>query len=698
MLKIVKMAYSFLKYFKDPIAQSSKTYVEVIKKRTIADPDHVVFRFLENGVDESETLTYRQLEIRSKAVGAVMQSHGKKGDRVLLLFPAGLQYVASLFACFYSGMVAVPAYPPRRNRNLNRVLSIVQDAGAQMALVTRQVYDDIERNFAELPLLREIHWIVYEDIDDTEAKNWKKTEILPEDVAIIQYTSGSTGNPKGVMLSQLNLLYNSEYIRLTFDFSKETTIGMNWLPIFHDMGLIGGILQSAFLGGLNIGMPPVQFIKSPFKWLKAITKYKATVGGGPNFSYDYCVEKISEEEKKELDLSSMKTFYCGAEPVRKETMESFATAFASCGAKPEQLYPVYGMAETTLIATGGLQKEAPKYLRVKQDKLSQNRVEIADEKDKKAIELVGCGTAWLETEIAIVNPKTFEKTEAMEVGEIWIAGPTVAKGYWNKPEETKRTFEATLNGSGQGPFLRTGDLGFVYEKELYITGRLKDLIIIRGVNHYPSDIEYTVAHSHPDLRPNACAAFSILKNGVEKLVIVQELKRSALRKTDFNPVMDEIRRSIAEEYELEAYAIVLIRTGSLPLTSSGKIQRRQTRYNFVNKKLNVVASWQIKEQPSEKSNTSRPKETASEGNIREWLIKWIINNQHFRRSDIDLDKEITAYGIDSLSAVTLEQEISEQFGFDWHVSSFMLNPTINGLAKEGVQLFLQAKKEENPTG
>ncbi len=688
------MAYSFLKNYNDPVVLSSKTYIEVIRKRVETEPGTEIFKFLENGIDETESLNYRQLDTRSKAVGAAMQSVGKKGDRVLLLFPAGLRYVASLFACFYSGMIAVPAYPPRRNRNLNRVLSIIEDSGAKIAVVTRQVYKDIERNFADNKLLRDIKWILYDDIDDKEANRWQETEILPDDIALIQYTSGSTGNPKGVMLTQLNLFYNSEYIHQTFEFTRETTIGMNWLPIFHDMGLIGGILQAAYLGGLNIGMPPVEFLKSPFKWLKAITKYKATVGGGPNFGFDYCIEKISDEEKKDLDLSSMNTFYCGAEPVRKYTMEKFPEAFSSCGAKPEQLYPVYGMAETTLIATGGFQKDPPKFLKVKQDKLWENIVEPTTGNDEKTVELVGCGHTWLETELVIVNHKTFEKAGAMEVGEIWIKGPTVAKGYWNKPEETKRTFGAYLKDTGEGPFLRTGDLGFVYENELYITGRLKDLIIIRGVNHYPSDIEYTVERSHSALRSNAGAAFSVLKNGTEKLVVVQELERTAMRNADYNEIFDKIRAAVADEHELEVYSIVLIRTGSIPLTSSGKIQRRQTRYDFLSDNLNVVAQWQKQEGEDKDNIGEKTAETVvpTEEKIKEWLVNWIVRNQHFGKDEIDLDKEITSYGIDSLSAVTLEQEISEYFGFEWHVSSFMLNPTINGLAKEGVQLYKKEKE------
>ncbi len=689
------MAYTFLKNFQDPILQNSKTYIEVIKKRVTADPEHVVFRFLDNGIDESEAFSYNQLETRSKALGAAMQQYARKGERVLLLFPAGLKYVASLFACFYSGMIAVPAYPPRRNRNLNRVLTIIEDSGAHISIISRQVYRDIERNFKDNPLLRNMLWIVYEEIGDKKASEWKKTEIFADDVALIQYTSGSTGNPKGVMITQLNLFYNSEYIHQTFEFSKETTLGMNWLPIFHDMGLIGGILQAAYLGGLNVGMPPVEFLKNPYKWLKAIEKYKATVGGGPNFSFDYCVQKVSEEERKNLDLSSMNTFFCGAEPVRKSTMEAFSKAFADNGVTAEQMYPVYGMAETTLIATGGFQKNPPKYLRIKQDKLAENKVEIADAYEAKAIELVGCGHTWLETEIAIVNPKTFSRLNEDKVGEIWISGPTVAKGYWNKPEETKRTFEAYIDDTKEGPFLRSGDLGFLHQNELYITGRLKDLIIIRGVNHYPSDIEFTVENSNPVLRPNAGAAFSILKNGEEKLIIVHELERAALRNTNHQQIINDIRYAISDEHELETQAIILIQTGSIPITSSGKIQHRQTRYDYLNNKLNVIALWKKTEETTKTDMPKKETGIPTEENITEWLVQWIMHNQHFRRNEIDLDKPVTAYGVDSLSAVNLEQEISEHFGFDWHVSSFMLNPTINALTKEGVELFREEISKKN---
>ncbi|RLD43870.1 MAG: AMP-dependent synthetase [Bacteroidetes bacterium] len=678
------MKYSFLKDYKDPLIQNCNTYIDVIKNRVKANPNHVVFRFLNDGINENESFSYQQLEIRSKALGTAMQEFAQKGERVLLLFPPGLSYVASLFACFYSGMIAVPAYPPRRNRSLDRIHTIVEDSGATVSIISRQVFNDIERNFAEDEVLNKIHWIVYEDVADEKESDWKPQEILPGDIALLQYTSGSTGQPKGVMITQLNLLYNSEYIRQTFDFDKNS-VGVNWLPIFHDMGLIGGVLQAAYLGVLNVGMPPMAFLKNPLNWLKAIEKYKGTTGGGPNFSFDYCIQKTTEEERAALDLSSIKTFYCGAEPVRKPTMESFPEAFEKSGVNPHQMYPVYGMAETTLIVSGGYQHEAPKYLKINATALQENKVLLADEKNVKTIELVGCGHAWMETEIEIVDPNTFDRVEKNRVGEIWVSGPTVAKGYWKNEEESERTFGAKIKDENEGSFLRTGDLGFLHENELYITGRLKDLIIIRGVNFYPSDIELTVQNSESSLKQNSGAAIPITINGEEKLVVVQELERIAMRNVDHNKIINSIRAAISEEHELDVYGIVLIRTGSIPMTSSGKIQRRLTKYGYLNNELNVVAAWK-QEEASETVQTRKTEEPTIE-NIKSWLTNWIVRNQHFRAEEIDANKNIMSYGIDSLAAVTLESEISQQFGFQWHVSSFMLNPTINKLAEEGMQIY-----------
>ena len=402
----------------------------------------------------------------------------------------------------------------------------------------------------------------------------------------------------------------------------------------------------------------------------------------------YCIQRTNKEEREALDLSSIKTFYCGGEPVRKKTMKDFSKAFEKSGVSPVQMYPVYGMAETTLIVSGGFQNELPKYLKIDAVALQENKVIPVDDGTIKTIDLVGCGHSWMETKIVIIDPDTFERKAKNKVGEIWVSGPTVAKGYWNKAEENQRTFNAKIANTEEGPFLRTGDLGFLYENELFITGRLKDLIIIRGVNYYPNDIELTVQNADSSLKQNSGAAIPVTMMGEEKLVVVQELERTALRNTDYEEVFKNIRAAIAEEHELEVYGIVLIRTGSIPLTSSGKIQRRLTKYGYLNKELNVVAAWHQKN--TEQVTQRETKQEPSAENIKTWLTHWIIRNQHFSLKEIDPDKNIMSYGIDSLAAVTLEQEISEQFGFQWHVSSFMLNPTINKLAEEGMEIYRES--------
>ncbi len=680
------MAFSFLKDCNDPVLTSCTTYSEVIRKRVKSLSDFELFKFLSDGVTEDESYTYKQLDSNAKVVGAELQKYGRKGDSVLLLFQPGLSYVASLFGCFYTGFVAVPAYPPRRNRGVERVYTIIRDSGARICLISQQVYKDIQRNFSQDALFKKLTWIIFEELDKSSEFAFKEVQIYPDDLALLQYTSGSTGEPKGVMITQLNLLYNSEYIRQTFG-TNRNSVGVHWLPLFHDMGLIGGLLQAAYVGLLNINMPPMAFLKNPLNFLKTIHKYRGTIAGGPNFSYDYCIDKTTHEERAQLDLSSMEVFFCGAEPIRKTTYDNFTDAFNVSKVSENQLYSCYGMAETTLIVTGGIRSNKPKYLSVDAKSLSENLVKVVDFENENSHILVGSGHSWLETNIKIVNPTTLKECGKDEVGEIWISGPTVASGYWNKPEETERTFDATIYGLDDVPFLRTGDLGFFHETELYITGRIKDLIIIRGVNHYPNDIEFSIQKAIPEIRQNGGAAFPITEDDTEKLVIVQEVERTAMRGVDHGSIVDRIREVLAEEHELDAHAIVLVRPGSIPMTSSGKIQHRQSKYEYLNGDLSVVFSWSKTKEIESSDDDFLVSKIPTEDSIREWVIGWIMRNQGVSREDIDPDKNILSYGIDSLAAVTLETEISKQFGFQWHISSFILNPTINKLAEEGMEIY-----------
>jgi acyl-CoA synthetase (AMP-forming)/AMP-acid ligase II len=677
--------YDFKSQHTDPIIRKSSSMVDIISNRAVVTPGHIVFRFLPEGIDEGESLSFEQLDTMSRSVASCLQQHGKKGDRVVLFFQPGIPYIISLFACFYAGMVAVPAYPPRRNRSSYRVFSIVENAGVSMCLTSQQVKKDIERNFASDFASQNLHWICYEDAIMHSAGLWNDPNLKGEELALLQYTSGSTGEPKGVMITHYQILYNSEYIRQSFGFSKQT-IGMNWLPIYHDMGLIGTIMQAPYIGALSITMPPVAFLQDPLKWLKAISRFKVTTAGGPNFGFDHCLQKVPQHELSHLDLSSVETFFCGAEPVRAKTMQDFASYFAQAGARPEQLYPCYGMAETVLIVTGGNKLSPLRFITINSKALARGIVEKIGEDQPEAITLTGCGHTWMDTKVRIVHPETYEAVPEGHTGEIWICGSGVTQGYWGRTEENLRTFGAQIHNEGSTSYFRSGDLGFMDGNELYITGRIKDLLIFRGVNYYPTDIEFAVQEAHASLRKNAGAAFSVMVHGEEQLIIAQEVERSAMHNLPQDELFSTIRQTLSEEFELSVYAILLLRPGSIPLTSSGKIQRRVTKYGYLTGELQSIAAWKKETGNEEISMTAA---TITAENLQAWLVQWVNKKLHIPLSEIDVNKPVTSFGLDSLAAVALESEISAHFRYHWHISLFMLDATIKQMAVEGMAMYEQ---------
>ncbi|MFM7881254.1 MAG: fatty acyl-AMP ligase, partial [Microcystis panniformis] len=455
---------------------------------------------------------------------------------------------------------------------------------------TTSLLNTIEEKFSSDPELITVPCLATNNIPDKQAENWQKPNLSLEDIAFLQYTSGSTGMPKGVMVSHKNLLYNEKLIASAFGHTSET-IGVGWLPLFHDMGLIGNVLQPVYVGFPCVIMPPEAFIQKPLRWLQAISRYNATSSGGPNFAYELCADKIKPQERENLDLSCWDVAFTGAEPVRAATLEKFANTFADYGFKREAFYPCYGMAETTLFVSGGIKSQSPVIAAVDKLALLENSAVTINSQHPNAQLLVGCGHAWLSEKIVIVNPESLTECRDGEIGEIWVSSDSVAQGYWNRPEQTAETFKAYLADTQVGPFLRTGDLGFLLAGELFITGRLKDLIIVQGRNHYPQDIESTVEKSHPGLRQGCGAVFSVEIAGQERLVVVQEVERSYLRKLDSPAVIEQIIRSVAEEHQLDVYAVVLLKTASIPKTSSGKIQRQACRASFLAGTLNVIGDW-----------------------------------------------------------------------------------------------------------
>lgn len=564
------------------------TFVDVLNYRAQAQCNEPIYTLLADGETETGSLTYQELGQQAQAIASLLQTQIPPGSRVLLVYPPGLDFIAAFFGCLYAGVVAVPAYPPRRNQNMSRLQAIVASSQATVALTTTAVLANISDRCVPEPELAHLRWLATDNLDRSLAASYQTAKINRDTLAFIQYTSGSTGTPKGVMVTHGNLLHNSTLINQCFADTPQSR-GVTWLPPYHDMGLIGGILQPLYIGASTVLMPSVAFIQKPYRWLLAISRYRATTSGGPNFAYDLCLQKITPAQRETLDLSSWELAFTGAEPVRAETLQQFVETFAACGFRREAFLPCYGMAETTLIVSGSVKTAPPVIRNIDGVALEQNRVVEATGKEGELNrQIVGCGQC-LET-VAIVNPDTCTPVGANQVGEIWVAGASVASGYWYRPEETERTFHAYL-ATGEGPFLRTGDLGFLQDGELFITGRSKDLLIIRGQNHYPQDIELTTQRCHPALRPGCGAAFTVDVKGQERLVVVQEIERNYLRKLNVNEVVGKINHAVAAQHGLQVYAAVLVKTGSIPKTSSGKIQRYACRAGFKAGTLNVVDDW-----------------------------------------------------------------------------------------------------------
>ncbi len=569
-----------------------ETLVDLLRQRSQCDGDKLGYEFWQTGETVTDTLTYQELDSRARKIAVSLQSRSLAGERVLLFYLPGLDYIAAFFGCLYAGVIAVPAYPPRGVQKLNRLQSIIVNCSAKLVLTTEAIRAKFDGRLEGSNMLSHIEWLTT-DWELPSASDWQYPDIRVDTTAFLQYTSGSTGNPKGVMVSHRNLLHNLELIHRCFGHSRESK-GVIWLPPYHDMGLIGGILQPIY-GAFPVAlMPPVYFLQKPLRWLKAISSYRGTTSGGPNFAYQMCVEKAKQQDLEGLDLSSWEIAFNGAEPIRAETLQQFIKTFTPYGFDPAAFYPCYGMAESTLIITGG-QKDASAVIRHwNKGSLGNGSAVPINEADtiSQVTSLVSSGHSQLNHQVIIVDPDTFCRCSSRTVGEIWVTGTSVAQGYWNGPKKTAQAFGAYLSDGTSGPFLRTGDLGFLDEDgELFVVGRLKDVLIIRGQNHYPHDIEKTVGQSHEALRADHGAAISVEVKEVERLVLIHEVKRTHLKSLDISDVAKAVRLSVTQQHQISPYAIVLIKTGSLPKTSSGKVKRYACREDFLANRLVIVDDW-----------------------------------------------------------------------------------------------------------
>jgi amino acid adenylation domain-containing protein len=639
----------------DPITAS--TLAACLRLHAERQPQKTAYRFLRDGEVEGRRLTYCELDRAARSVAALLEQHSAIGDRVLLLFPQGLDFIIALCACFYSGRVAVPAYPPRPNRGTDRLIGIIQDAAPAAALTSSEVKTKALHHFVNDKAFQRLAVVTTDSASADASEEWEPVNLDSGMLALLQYTSGSTSIPKGVQVTHANLMHNEELIQKAFG-QTEHDIVVGWLPLYHDMGLIGNVLQPLYCGAESILMPPTSFLQNPARWLAAISRYRATTSGGPNFAYEFCCNRITAEQKANLDLSSWRVAFSGAEPVRAQSLEHFATEFRDCGFRASAFVPCYGLAESTLFVTGGISSVGPVMQAVQADALERNQVIPTSTEEAGGRVLVGCGRAGAGHEVSIVDPERLTHCKPGTVGEIWACGPSVANGYWNRRQETANTFEARLANTGEGPYLRTGDLGFLLDGELFITGRRKDLIIIRGRNHYPHDLEATAEKAHPALRSCIGAAFSVEAEGEERLVLVQEINPQTQAET--GTVIAALRQAIAEEHELQLYAVTLTRPGEIPRTTSGKIQRFLCRKAFLAGDLGILSEWRATFTAPDFERTGDGKPQIDDWQT--WLILQLAHRLRIPLEMIEADQPPSRYGLDSLAAVELAHEIEQRAG------------------------------------
>jgi natural product biosynthesis luciferase-like monooxygenase protein len=675
-----------------------KTFIDILRFRSEQQPDSVAFTYLDYGeYGELETkISYAQLDQQARSVAARLQSLKLSGQRVLLIYPQGLEFIAAFFGCMYAGAIAVPVYPPGPRKPLDNLEALANNCKPAALLLSKTMASSIGQRIHHSSVFNSLPFLITDEDNYSQSELWEEFHPEGEGIASLQYTSGSTGTPKGVVLSHSNLVYNSELICQGFG-NTSSSIGVSWLPFYHDMGLIGNILQPVYVGGRVVLMSPMHFIQQPLRWLKAISHYRATTSGGPNFAYELCINKIKPEQREELALQSWEVAFSGAETVRAETLAKFKELFGPCGFRSEAFFPCYGMAEATLLITGGARQIQPQIRQVDKDALTVGRV-LSVTSGAEVCDLVSCGWTFPGQRVLIVNPETLQPCALDEIGEIWVSGPSVGQGYFGLPELTERTFAARLAGSNEGLFLRTGDLGFLYEGEICVTGRLKNLIIIRGRNHYPQDLEWTAAHSHPHVQREGAVAFSIEVDDEEQLVMVQEVERSHLRKLNEDDVLNAITEAIIQQHELQPYAVALIKPGSLPRTSSGKVQRSVCRSQFLEGSLKLVAQGgaaiiELSAQPSLKGNETLSPDAST---IQRWLVNKLAERMQLSPERLDPGQSFVRYRLDSLAAVELSGELGEWLGRAVSPTLIYDYPSPDVLARHlaGEQIAKQVMPEE----
>ncbi|WP_397458247.1 non-ribosomal peptide synthetase [Pseudomonas asplenii] len=647
------------------------TLAQALQRRAQQTPDRLALRFLAEDQEQGAVLSYRDLDLRARTIAAALQATAQVGDRAVLLFPSGPDYVAAFFGCLYAGVIAVPAYPPESSRrhHQERLLSIIADAEPRLVLTSADLREPLlqmdELSATDAPQL-----LCVDTLDSTAADNWQDPGIEPDDIAFLQYTSGSTALPKGVQVSHGNLVANEVLIRHGFgiDVNPDDVI-VSWLPLYHDMGLIGGLLQPIFSGVPCVLMSPAYFLGRPLRWLEAISEYGGTISGGPDFAYRLCSERVSESALARLDLSGWRVAYSGSEPIRLDTLERFAEKFAACGFSEQSYFASYGLAEATLFVAGGQRGQGIPALRLDEAALAQNRAQPGD-----GSPVMSCGTSQPEHAVLVVEPSSLQVLGDNLVGEVWAAGPSIAHGYWRNPEASAKTF---VEHEGR-TWLRTGDLGFLREGELFITGRLKDMLIVRGHNLYPQDIEQTIEREVDVVRKGRVAAFAVTHDGQDGIGIAAEISRSVQKILPAEALIKLIRQTVAEAYQEAPSVVVLLNPGALPKTSSGKLQRSACRNRLADGSLDSYALF--------------PGQATAADDVAETLVDDLqlliggIWREQLQVETIAADDHFFLLGGNSILATQVVARLREALGIELNLRLLFEAPTLGAFAAQVARL------------
>ena len=644
--------------------------VELLNWRVEDYYDQNVYNFIHGANEGVDSLSYKVLFQKASALAAVLQAMNAQGERVIILCNPSLQYMISFWGCILAGAIAVPAFPPvatRLNKTLPRIEAIMTDCHPGIALATTDLISSADEISENSELFRNIRWVDIDKLDLSQAKAWSRPSLNSDDIAFLQYTSGSTSTPKGVMVSHGNLVHNSRAIFPTIEGANHF---VSWLPPYHDMGLIGNIIQVVYGAGKGEFLSPRTFLRYPALWLQTLSKTKASISVAPNFGYEHSVNKITDKQLEELDLSHWKHALSGAEPVRSSTLNAFARRFSACGFKANSFHPCYGLAEATLLVAGGQPRNGIRVINLNQRDLEKRRVSFSNAPSDKTIESVACGYSAADTDVAIVNPDTLLRCDKHSIGEIWVHSPSVAKGYWGRPEATQQSFRATIKGENEKYYLRTGDLGFIDQAgELHVSGRCKDLIVLRGRNLYPSDIEAIAQNAYEKNREKV-VAFSVNINGREELIVVMGGARGD--QENAAKLIARTRKLLADApLELTPYAILVVRSGEISQTSSGKIQRHAARNSFsslsftpiyasVTPDKDVVSPREIYQLDTKKS-------------VYGWLKK------QNAKSSIDEGSLLTDFGIDFSTLASYLQALQAQYGISISLGQVLMEPSVKKL-------------------